>query len=379
MSPAHHTSSFLSRWAAACAVLIALGWPASVRAYTFNLVSNGSGQHLTWFWEGGNGCSVNCLSSGCGNVLSANGEIPYSANGTGGNLCGGLLDWTATSGSLSVVAVPTVSATTSGANSCAGRWAAVDAREIPLVFAVTPEVGDPFPLDVTVEVRPRLLGSIEQLTSVNLTTGEGTEATLWLQMIATVDVDGQLVSGDSLMTDLALTDGADSFWQLSVPNGDANSVVVAGLTAGSEITIRIWAYMRAYCFNPVPGSASIYATSAHAQGPAIEILIQNLNAVDVPPQPDPATLSLAAWPNPAPGSARIEYTLPRPSQVRLSIYDLAGARVATLADGFEMAGRNARPWDGRSSHGERLAPGVYVVELVAGAQRSTRRLVLLGR
>ena len=372
MPPTQPAFRLLCRWAVAgCAVLIAVTAPPCAHAYTFNLVSDGSGQHLNWFWET---CTANCLSLGtCGDVSSINGDIAYNSNGTGGNLAGGLLDWTVSSGSLSVVAVPTVAATLPGVSSCAGRWAAVDARAIPLVFAVTPEVGDPFPLDVKVQIRPRLLGSIEQLTAPN------TQANLWLQMISTVHLDGQVVSADSLITFLSLSEGADSLWQLSLPKGASNSVVVPGLTAGSEITVRLWAYMRAYVSSSGPGSANIYATSPYAQGPALEILIRDQNSVAVEPESDPATWSLVARPNPAPGSARIEYTLPRPSQVRLSVYDLAGARVATLVDGFETAGRSARAWDGRSSRGERVAPGVYVVELIADAQRTTRRLVLLGR
>jgi len=90
-------------------------------------------------------------------------------------------------------------------------------------------------------------------------------------------------------------------------------------------------------------------------------------------------LRLAARPNPSPGTARILYALPRTSRVRLSVYDVAGSRVATLVDGIEEAGRRELVWNGRDSRGEPLGPGVYLMELLTGAERTVGKLVILGR
>ena len=371
MTPRHRGVNLCGRWLARCtAALIALA-PAPASAYTFNLIGDGSGQHLNWMWES---CTFSCLTSGtCGSFNSVNGNIPYSSNGTGGNLAGGLLEWTSTSGSLSILAMPTVSAIVTLNNACSGRWAAVDAREIPMLFSITPEAGDPFPLNVTLHVQPRLVGTIEQYTT------PGNVANLWVQMMATVSVDGQIASADSFYSFLQLTNDADSLWQLKFPKGGANSVLVPNVTPGSEILVRIWAYVRGYVQTFQPGWASIYSSSVHGAGAAIEIAIRDQNAVDVAAEPDPTTLSLTARPNPSPGAARIEYMLPRASQVRLSLFDIAGARVATLVDRFEAAGRREVPWNGRDARGALVPAGVYVVELAAGADRNVSKLVVLER
>ena len=58
----------------------------------------------------------------------------------------------------------------------------------------------------------------------------------------------------------------------------------------------------------------------------------------------------------------------RPTNVQLSIYDLAGRLVRQLYHGLDSSGRYARLWDGKSDAGEMLPPGNYLfsVKLNAG-------------
>jgi hypothetical protein len=91
-------------------------------------------------------------------------------------------------------------------------------------------------------------------------------------------------------------------------------------------------------------------------------------------------------PNPAgPAGATITYALPRDSDVRLVVYNLAGQEVATLASGRQPAGRYAVRFPGPGGGGDglagpfspSLASGVYVYHLRAGDFSETRRLVFL--
>lgn len=103
-------------------------------------------------------------------------------------------------------------------------------------------------------------------------------------------------------------------------------------------------------------------------------------------QPAPAAVGPAAGdalelavpaPNPARSQARLAFSLPRAGAVRLEVFDLAGRRVRTLAQGHYAAGRYALAWDLRDDAGRAVAPGVYLARLQGGSGERTRRLVVL--
>jgi hypothetical protein len=92
------------------------------------------------------------------------------------------------------------------------------------------------------------------------------------------------------------------------------------------------------------------------------------NSVGVPPEPPPSTQSVAVTPSPfSPDGdgvddvARIQYTLGTPSALlRLRIYDARGRLVYTRE--AERIGPSGEVlWDGRSTDGQPLRLGVYVV------------------
>lgn len=87
----------------------------------------------------------------------------------------------------------------------------------------------------------------------------------------------------------------------------------------------------------------------------------------------PVTHALVkAYPNPFNPLATIEYVLPHSTQVRLAVYDVSGAQVATLVDGWTDAGRHEAFFDGTE-----LASGVYVYRLEAGDFVSSGKMVLM--
>ena len=84
-------------------------------------------------------------------------------------------------------------------------------------------------------------------------------------------------------------------------------------------------------------------------------------------------------PNPFARSTRVQYALPRESDVSLRVYDPAGRVVKVLADGREEPGFRFIDWDGRDSSGNELSNGIYFVRLVVDGNRytDTRKIVLL--
>jgi hypothetical protein len=111
---------------------------------------------------------------------------------------------------------------------------------------------------------------------------------------------------------------------------------------------------------------------------AVSVLLNIGGTVDVPRTTRSAGLSLAqSRPNPAAEAVTINFSLPRESDVNLSVFDVTGRKVATLLDGPVPAGTHTVKWDSRLPGGRPAARGVYRYELRALGTRLARHLVLL--
>jgi hypothetical protein len=84
----------------------------------------------------------------------------------------------------------------------------------------------------------------------------------------------------------------------------------------------------------------------------------------------------SGYPNPFNKHAVISYTLPASVKITLTIYDIAGRQVATLADGVEGPGVKSVAWDGRTANGARAAAGVYFCRLETNRGSLVRKIVL---
>lgn len=82
-------------------------------------------------------------------------------------------------------------------------------------------------------------------------------------------------------------------------------------------------------------------------------------------------------PNPFNSSTVLRYTLDRAGEVSLSIYNLAGQRVATLPGTYQEPGSYRIQFDGRDDAGRALASGTYFYQLTVGDRTQTRKLMLL--
>jgi hypothetical protein len=87
--------------------------------------------------------------------------------------------------------------------------------------------------------------------------------------------------------------------------------------------------------------------------------------------------ALRVFPNPSAGITEVAVTLAHPAGVRLEVLDVRGRRVATLVDGVRFGeGTQRIGWDGRSSRGGAVPPGVYFVRMsAAGGEVRTARVL----
>jgi len=94
------------------------------------------------------------------------------------------------------------------------------------------------------------------------------------------------------------------------------------------------------------------------------------------PAPPGATLQ-QNFPNPFNPTTTIAYDLLRAGDVTLSVYDVRGALVATLASGRRGAGTHRETWNGTDDTGALVSSGVYYYRLEVGATTTTKKMVLL--
>jgi hypothetical protein len=92
------------------------------------------------------------------------------------------------------------------------------------------------------------------------------------------------------------------------------------------------------------------------------------------------------YPNPFNPSTRIEFSVERAAQVRITVYDVLGREIRMLTNGLYEAGKHAITWDGRSESGAPMTSGVYYIRMIvtggSGSQGaaevvSTRKMILL--
>jgi hypothetical protein len=98
---------------------------------------------------------------------------------------------------------------------------------------------------------------------------------------------------------------------------------------------------------------------------------QNASAIDERTLPGDFA-SISSYPNPFNAKTILQYTLSTSGPVTVSIYDLAGRKVASLFDGAQNAGEHTLIWDAQA-----FPSGIYFVRLTAGSQSQDRKIILL--
>src|SRR5262245_7485174 len=270
-----------------------LGTPTAASAVTFDLVGESTLQHLNTYNAFGNFCEFTNSTT----TWAVNGRFSTSS---------GTLDWTGQDKLDIVARVPALS--TSFSPRCGDNWRAGNAEDSPLVFPI--QDGNPAAF---LRITPRLVGSISQTTGSSPST-----STLVVDMRMTVRVNGQVVSTDrySLVNDQ--TSGQNASFTLAFPKGNLNTVVLPGAAVtGTEVSVSLFAYFRVMA----NGIWSIIGSGLNGNEVGILVTAEVVGPVGVEAEPQ-APLSLGVRPNPSAGEPRISYTLPKASEVQLSVYDI---------------------------------------------------------
>ncbi|MCP4582134.1 MAG: S8 family serine peptidase [candidate division Zixibacteria bacterium] len=139
----------------------------------------------------------------------------------------------------------------------------------------------------------------------------------------------------------------------------------------------------------IPFGASVTAAFAILGGNSLEALQEvadaatqkYYNMTDIADQPQPGlplVFGIAGnYPNPFNPTTIIKFSIARPAQVELEIYDILGRKVNTLISGFKTSGAYEITWNSRDSRGRDVASGMYFIKLQSGQQSSVEKMMLL--
>jgi hypothetical protein len=152
----------------------------------------------------------------------------------------------------------------------------------------------------------------------------------------------------------------------------------------TEIVVSSWdkkTYMWDYDFPFSPGVVPPWPQFHHdARRTGLASAPVFLDAPLPPLAPRPVSVELARpEPNPARESARVFWTVPAGqvgAPLDLSVYDVTGRRLATLAAGSAREGRFGVDWDLRADGAGRVSGGIYFLRIRVGSATVSRKLVV---
>jgi hypothetical protein len=126
------------------------------------------------------------------------------------------------------------------------------------------------------------------------------------------------------------------------------------------------------------GSAFVYKVTAvdiHGNESPVATLIPS-GTLGVSDGVAGAALEFAApQPNPARGTTTLRFSLTQRGPVKLALFDAAGRRVTTIADGVMDAGMHTATLQLRDGAGRELPAGLYLARFEAEGRTITRRVV----
>jgi hypothetical protein len=107
-------------------------------------------------------------------------------------------------------------------------------------------------------------------------------------------------------------------------------------------------------------------------------LVEEIIGVELPPEAVPAFYrAYQSYPNPFNPLCVIRFDLPEACRVELRVFDVSGAAVRTIVDGWKEPGIHRVTWDGAGNDGRELPSGVYFYTLKADKFEATYKMVLL--
>lgn len=82
-------------------------------------------------------------------------------------------------------------------------------------------------------------------------------------------------------------------------------------------------------------------------------------------------------PNPFKSSTSIQYYIPEPSHVEISVYNILGQKVTTLLSTHKESGEYVLTWNGLDENGTRLSSGIYFYKLMTDSFSNVKKMLII--
>ena len=83
------------------------------------------------------------------------------------------------------------------------------------------------------------------------------------------------------------------------------------------------------------------------------------------------------YPNPFNPTTEIEFSLDKMSNVNLTIFNVLGQKVKTLASGTKALGTHKYSWNGLDEMGNAVSTGIYFYTLTSGDVSVTKKMAFM--
>jgi flagellar hook assembly protein FlgD len=83
-----------------------------------------------------------------------------------------------------------------------------------------------------------------------------------------------------------------------------------------------------------------------------------------------------AYPNPSSGEVNITFSLKEKSNVELTIYNINGQKVRTIANDYFASGDHKLVWDAKTDDGRKATKGIYFYELRVNDRIEVNKIIL---
>lgn len=186
-------------------------------------------------------------------------------------------------------------------------------------------------------------------------------------------IDVAVTEDAGLAVEFTLADRAEVAVELIGAEASANAAPAPATLDAGRHTIALGAGAGAAADGAV---VRIAARSAYAGG---ERVVREIALSGSSGGASSASQRLSVAPSPFTASTSVVFALDSQDAPRfdLSVFDVSGRRVRTLAAGATSAGRRSVVWDGRDERGEPAATGLYLFRLQAGDLDVVTKGVLL--
>lgn len=116
-----------------------------------------------------------------------------------------------------------------------------------------------------------------------------------------------------------------------------------------------------------PGEYRLYSTTAFPDHGI---------PLSTPKIPESTEQFFSAYPNPTSEGLYISFELTEKQLVNINLYNIKGQKISGILNQEFSAGYYEIPWNRNSTNGNRLPAGIYLIEMVTGKSRSSKKVIL---